>query len=53
LSHEQIPLTPDVKDTLWSALASLAAAPKAERTLTGFSSLLQSNCLRQALQPYT
>ena len=38
---------------MWTALNSLASAPKAERTLTGLSLLLQSNPLRQALQPYT
>jgi type IV secretion system protein VirB4 len=53
LTHEQVEITPDVKDTLWSALGSLASAPPAERTLTGLSVLLQSNRLRQALQPYT
>ncbi len=53
LMHEQIEITPDVKDTVWSALGSLASAPLAERTLTGLSVLLQSNRLRQALHPYT
>ena len=53
LTHEQIGITPDVKDTVWSALGSLASAPLAERTLTGLSVLLQSNRLRQALHPYT
>ena len=53
LIHEQIEITPDVKDTVWSALGSLASAPPAERTLTGLSVLLQSNRLRQALHPYT
>jgi type IV secretion system protein TrbE len=53
LAHEQIDATPEVKDTIWSALGSLASAPRAERTLTGLSVLLQSNRLRQALQPYT
>ena len=48
-----MPLTPEVKDAVWSALGSLASAPRAERTLTGLSVLLQSNHLRQALQPYT
>jgi type IV secretion system protein VirB4 len=52
-SHEKIEVTPDVKETLWSALGSLASAPIHERTLTGLSVLLQSNLLRQALQPYT
>jgi type IV secretion system protein VirB4 len=51
--HEQVEITPDVKDMVWSALGSLASAPPAERTLTGLSVLLQSNRLRQALQPYT
>jgi type IV secretion/conjugal transfer VirB4 family ATPase len=53
LHHEGVPLTPEVKDAVWSALGSLASAPKPERTLTGLSVLLQSNPLRQALQPYT
>jgi type IV secretion/conjugal transfer VirB4 family ATPase len=53
LTHEQVEITPDVKDMVWSALGSLASAPLAERTLTGLSVLLQSNRLRQALHPYT
>jgi type IV secretion system protein VirB4 len=53
LAHEKIDTTPDVKDVIWSALSSLKGAPLRERTLTGLSVLLQSNALRQALQPYT
>jgi type IV secretion system protein VirB4 len=53
LSHERVELTPEVKDAVWSALNSLASAPIEQRTLTGLSVLLQSNALRQALQPYT
>ena len=53
LQHEAVTLTPEVKDAVWSALGSLASAPRSERTLTGLSVLLQSNPLRQALQPYT
>jgi type IV secretion system protein TrbE len=53
LAHERVEVTPDVKETVWSALRSLASAPVAERTLTGLSVLLQANALRQALQPYT
>lgn len=53
LRHEQVEITPDVKDAVWSALQSLAQAPQEQRTLTGLSALLQSNRLRQALQPYT
>jgi type IV secretion system protein VirB4 len=52
LIHEGVEATPEVKGAVWSALASLASAPVAERTLTGLSVLLQSNHLRQALQPY-
>jgi type IV secretion/conjugal transfer VirB4 family ATPase len=53
LSHEKIKITPEAKGILWSALASLSTAPIQERTLTGLSVLLQSNALRQALEPYT
>jgi type IV secretion system protein VirB4 len=53
MGHEQVEITPETKDMIWSALGSLASAPLAERTLTGLSVLLQSNRLRQALQPYT
>ena len=53
LSHEKIDITPEVKGTVWSALASLKGVPRVERTLTGLSVLLQSNALRQALEPYT
>ncbi len=53
LTNEGIPVDPPIKDALWTAILSLATAPKAERTLTGLSMLLQSNKLRQALQPYT
>jgi type IV secretion/conjugal transfer VirB4 family ATPase len=51
--HEGIEITPDIKDSIWSALVSLSAAPTPERTLTGYCALLQSNRLRQALAPYT
>lgn len=53
LAHENLTITPDIKEVVWSALKSLARAPRQERTLTGLSVLLQSNVLRQALQPYT
>jgi type IV secretion system protein VirB4 len=53
VDHEKIALTPEVKETLWSALTSLASAPPAERTLTGLSVLLQSNALKSALLTYT
>lgn len=53
LSREILTVTPEMKETIWSALSSLAQAPTSERTLTGLSLLLQSNLLRTALAPYT
>jgi type IV secretion system protein VirB4 len=52
LLHEAVDCTPEVKGSVWSALCSLASAPVEQRTLTGLTLLLQSNALRQALQPY-
>ncbi len=49
LAHEKVLVTPEVKEALWSALASLAIGAAEERTLTGLSLLLQSNPLRTAL----
>lgn len=53
LEHERVEVTPELKDAVWSALTSLASAPRAERTLTGLSVLLQSHALKAALAPYT
>ncbi|HEV2898617.1 MAG TPA: conjugal transfer protein TrbE [Pseudaminobacter sp.] len=53
LAHENVAVTPEVKEAVWSALTSLATAPAEERTLTGLSVLLQSNALKAALMPYT
>ena len=53
IAHENVVVTPEVKDAIWSALGSLASAPMAERTLTGLALMLQSRALRTALQPYT
>lgn len=53
LAHEKVTVTPEVKEAIWSALASLASAPMEERTLTGLALLLQSNPLRTALGAYT
>ncbi len=52
LAREKIAITPDAKDHIWSALASLASSPIEERTLTGLAVLLQSGALKRALQPY-
>jgi type IV secretion system protein VirB4 len=53
VEQEKMPVTPEVKEALWSALGSLASAPPEERTLTGLSLLIQSNGLKSALAPYT
>ncbi|MER9751338.1 conjugal transfer protein TrbE [Mesorhizobium sp. M0140] len=53
IAHENVTVTPEVKEAIWSALTSLATAPAQERTLTGLSVLLQSNTLKSALMPYT
>jgi len=52
LIREGVPITPEVKEHLWTALTSLASAPVAERTITGLTVLLQSTALKQALRPY-
>ncbi|WP_027583748.1 conjugal transfer protein TrbE [Bradyrhizobium sp. Ai1a-2] len=53
LAHERVAVTPEVKETVWSALKSLGSAPVSQRTLTGLVALLARDVLRQALQPYT
>ncbi|TRO91266.1 conjugal transfer protein TrbE [Glycocaulis profundi] len=53
IHHEGVAITPEVKDSVWSAVQSLATAPADERSLTGLSLLLQSNALKTALAPYT
>lgn len=53
IAYENVTVTPEVKEAIWSALTSLATAPAQERTLTGLSILLQSNELKSALMPYT
>jgi type IV secretion system protein VirB4 len=53
LGREGVTVSPELKEHLWSALGSLASAPVGERTLTGLTVLLQSNALKQALQPFT
>ncbi|MBI1208532.1 MAG: conjugal transfer protein TrbE [Azospirillum sp.] len=53
LRREGLALEPAEREHLWSALGALASAPAEQRTLTGLSVLLQSNRLRQALQPFT
>ncbi|TPG18750.1 conjugal transfer protein TrbE [Sphingomonas koreensis] len=53
LAQEKVIVTPEIKESIWSALGSLTSAPPDERTLTGLALLLQSNALRTALTAYT
>jgi len=53
LVHENVSLTPAVKEAVWSALNNLSGVPPEERTLTGLSILIQANDLKAALRPYT
>lgn len=53
IEQEGVQVGPDVREAVWSALQSLAAAPRRQRTLTGLAALIQSSILRQALAPYT
>lgn len=52
LTRENVTITPEIKEHIWTALSSLASAPVEERTITGLVVLLQSNDLKQALRPY-
>jgi len=52
LAREGVNVDPVARDHLWSALTSLASAPRDERTLTGLSVLLQSTELKRALAPF-
>lgn len=52
LAHENVTVTPEIKEAVWSALASLASAREEERTLTGLALLMQSAPLRPALAPW-
>ncbi len=52
LMRENIQITPEVKEHIWTSLTSLASAPVGERTITGLAVLLQSNDLKQALRAY-
>jgi type IV secretion system protein VirB4 len=52
LQRQGVLVGPEAREHIWSALSSLAAAPRQERTLTGLCVLLQSQALKQALAPY-
>ena len=52
LLQEGVQVGPEERSAIWTALLSLAGVPKAQRTLTGFTLLLQDPSLREALEPY-
>ena len=53
LIAENVTVTPATKKALWEALTSLAESPRAHRTLTGLSILVQDAEIKRALHPYT
>src|SRR5260370_9268125 len=53
LAQEGVALAPDIKEAVWSALGSLASAPRDERTISGLAALIQHSRLKPALEPYT
>ena len=53
LRAEKIEVGPDVKRAVWTALTSLSKSPQEQRTLSGFSFLIQEVGVRQAIEPYT
>ena len=52
-ARENVSITPEVKRTIWDALQSLAATPKAQRTMEALIVYLQSKELRDAFEPFT
>lgn len=52
-ARENVSITPEVKRTIWDALQSLAATPKAQRTMEALTVYLQSKELRDAFEPFT
>jgi len=52
LAREGVGVTPTVREQIWSALASLSAAPVCERTMSGLVAVLSAGELKRALAPY-
>ncbi len=53
LTHENIDLTPEIKQAVWQSLEGLAHVPAPQRTLSGLAALLQNQTLRNALHAFT
>ncbi len=53
VTAEGVAVTPAVKDEIWTALQSLAAGPRGQRTLTILAASIQDQHVKAALAPYT
>ncbi len=53
LSQKNLTITPEIEIYVWNALKSLSVMPPNQRTITVFNQLVQSQEIRQALQPLT
>jgi type IV secretion system protein TrbE len=53
LGQEGVDQTPEIQERVWSALGSLASAPRDQRHITGLRLLVQDAQLQAALLPYT
>ena len=53
VARERVAITPEIKTELWAALATLAAQPRHQRTLTVLRALVQTRSGSEALEPFT
>jgi type IV secretion system protein VirB4 len=53
VAAEGVPITPPVKDEIWSGLRNLAEGPRDQRTLTLLAATIQDQAVKAALTPYT
>ena len=53
IERQKVPMTPERKTELWSALTNLASSPPAQRTLTILRSKVQDRDMKAALDPFT
>ncbi len=52
IAQEGVTPSPEIQDLLWSALGSLASAPRGQHHMTGLRYLVQDAALQSALLPY-
>ena len=53
VAAEGVPITPPVKDEIWSGLRNVAEGPREQRTLTLLAATVQDQAVKAALTPYT